>query len=88
MKNEAQITELTRKLNLGSHASHGVKAVLGKMPINMSDSRADSVLEELQSRYAATEEGQAEAAQSEGWIEDAPMCDAARRQYQLRNNRH
>jgi|GEM_PF-3445380 len=85
MKNEAQITQLTRKLGLGSHASHGVKAVLGKMPINMSDSRADSVLEELQSRFAATEDGQAEAAQSEGWIEDAPMCPAAGRQYQLRN---
>ena len=73
MKNEAQIASLTRKLNLGSHASHGVKAVLGKMPINMSDSRADAVLAELQSRYDATQE---EAAS--GWIEDMPMCAAYR----------
>lgn len=76
MKNESQITALTRKLGLGSHASHGVKAVLGKMPINMSDSRADSVLAELQSQYDASEEGQAEAAQSSGWAEDMPMCEA------------
>jgi hypothetical protein len=76
MKNEAQITALTRKLNLGSHASHGIKAVLGKMPISMSDSRADSVLAELQSRYDATEEGQEEA--PTGWIEDMPMCAAFR----------
>lgn len=86
MKNEAQITALTRKLNLGSHATHGIKAVLGKMPINMSDSRADSVLAELQSRYAATEEGQAEAAQAEGWAEDMPLAvsPAQLRQYRLR----
>ena len=75
MKNEAQITFLTRKLNLGSHASHGVKAVLGKMPINMSDSRADAVLAELQSRYDATQENE-EA--TSGWIEDMPMCAAYR----------
>lgn len=78
MKNEQQITELTRKLSLGSHASHGVKAVLGKMPINMSDSRADAVLAELQARYDATEEGQVEASNTP-WIEDMPMCEAARR---------
>ena len=71
MKNEAQIASLTRKLNLGSHASHGVKAVLGKMPINMSDSRADAVLAELQSRYDATQENDEAAS---GWIEDMPMC--------------
>ena len=47
----------------------------GKMPINMSDSRADSVLAELQSRYDATKEN-AEAAT--GWIEDMPMCAAFR----------
>lgn len=73
MKNEAKITELTRKLSIGSHASHGVKAVLGKMPINMSDSRADAVLAELQARYDATEEGQAEAAANQPWSEDAPL---------------
>jgi len=76
MKNEAQITDLTRKLNLGSRASDGIKAVLGKMPTSMSDSRADSVLAELQSRYDATEEGQEETAT--GWIEDMPMCAAFR----------
>ena len=78
MKNETQIASLTRKLGIGSHASHGVKAVLGKMPINMSDSRADAVLSELQSRYDATQEGQAAAVKSTGWIEDAPMCAAFR----------
>ena len=80
MKNESQIASLTRKLNLGSHASHGVKAVLGKMPINMSDSRADAVLSELRKRYAATDsgqdEGQAEESANQPWIEDAPMCPA------------
>jgi len=76
MKNESQIASLTRKLNLGSHASHGVKAILGKMPINMSDSRADAVLSELQKRYAATDEGQAEESANQPWIEDAPMCPA------------
>lgn len=83
-KTESQITALTRKLGLGSHAYHGIKAVLGKMPINMSDARAETVLAELQSRYDATEEGQAESSQSQGWIEDMPMCPAARRQYKLR----
>jgi hypothetical protein len=79
MKNESQIKALTQKLGLGSHASHGVKAVLGKMPINMSDSRADSVLAELQSRYDETEEGKEEiAAKSvQGWAEDMPMCAEA-----------
>jgi hypothetical protein len=74
MRHEAKITELIRKF------------VLGKMPINMSDARAEAVLAELQSRYDATEEGQTESAQSEGWIEDAPMCPAyaAKRSYQLR----
>lgn len=80
MKNEAKITDLTRKLGIGSHASHGVKAILGKMPINMSDARADAVLAQLQARYDATPEGQAEAeTKSQGpWIEDAPMCPAYR----------
>ncbi len=73
MKNESKIAALTRKLGLGSHASHGVKAVLGKMPINMSDSRADSVLEQLQAQYDATEEGQAEIAASQPWAEDMPL---------------
>lgn len=73
MKNETEIARLTRKLGLGSHASHGVKAVLGKMPINMSDSRADAVLATLKVRYAATGEGQAEIAASQVWDEDAPL---------------
>lgn len=84
MKHEAKIAELTRKLGLGSHASHGVKAILGKMPINMSDARAEQVRAALQNRYDETEEGQAEAAQSKGWAEDMPMCPAAVRQ--LRNS--
>lgn len=87
MKNESKIAYLSRKLGYGSHASHGVKAVLGKMPINMSDSRADSVLAELQSRYDATEEGEAAAQIAKGWIEDAPMCDAARRNLYARAGR-
>lgn len=75
MKHESQIATLTRKLGLGSHASHGVKAILGKMPINMSDARAESVLAALQARYDATPEGQAEAAAKSEchWGEDAPI---------------
>lgn len=73
MKNQTEITDLTRKLNLGTHATHGVKAVLGKMPINMSDSRADAVLAELQARYDATEDGQAESAANQPWAEDMPL---------------
>ncbi len=76
MKHEAQIAALTRKLGIGSHASHGVKAILGKMPINMSDSRAESVLSQLQARYDATPEGQSEVESQGAWIEDAPMCAA------------
>lgn len=81
MKNETQIATLARKLGLGSHASHGVKAILGKMPINMSDSRADQVLAALQERWAATPESHAadEAKSAAGWAEDMPMCDAYRR---------
>lgn len=74
MKNEAKIADLTRKLGYGSHASHGVKKVLGKMPINMSDARADQVLAELATRYAATDACQARvAAKQVSWGEDAPF---------------
>jgi hypothetical protein len=46
------IAALARQLGLGSHASHGVKAVLGKMPINMSKEKASQVIDELKSRLA------------------------------------
>lgn len=80
MKNEPQIAALTRKLGIGSHASHGVKSILGKMPINMSDARADQVLGALQAQYDATPEGQAEVeAKAQGpWIEDMPMAPGYR----------
>lgn len=71
MKNESKIAELTRKLHLGNHASHGVKAILGKMPINMNDARADQVLAALQEKYDATPEGQAATAPAE-WADDMP----------------
>lgn len=74
MKHESKIAELTKKLGIGSHASHGVKAVLGKVPINVSDARAEAVLAELQSRYDESEEGQAESEAAKGWAEDMPMC--------------
>jgi hypothetical protein len=79
---KTQIAELSRKLGYGNFASDGIKAVLGKHPINLSDSRAADVLVELKARYAKTPAGIAEAARNEaaGWIEDAPMhADFARK---------
>ena len=56
---KATIARLAGKLGLGG-VQQAIKSVLGKMPINMSASRADSVIAELQSRWEATEEYQAE----------------------------
>lgn len=49
------IEKLTRDLGLGTRADQGVKHVLGKMPINMSESRAASVISSLRSKYAASD---------------------------------
>ena len=51
---KSQIEYLTRQLNLGSRADQGIKHVLGKMPINMSASRATQVIDALQEELDAT----------------------------------
>jgi hypothetical protein len=53
------IVLLACKLGLGSHASHGIKSVLGKVPVSISGARADRVVRTLQERWDLTPEGQA-----------------------------
>lgn len=53
------IALLATKLGIGSHASHGIKAVLGKVPVSVSGARADKVVRTLQERWDVTPEGQA-----------------------------
>jgi hypothetical protein len=47
------IATLARQLNIGSHASHGIKAVLGKVPVNMTKEKASQVIDQLKSRLAS-----------------------------------
>lgn len=63
---EREIARLTRILGIGSHATHGIKAVLGKVPIKMSEGRAEQVIEELASRLPREE---TEAGKLEQWSE-------------------
>jgi len=51
----AQITKLTRLLGIGSRADQGIKHVLGKMPINMSSSRAQSVIDALEQEWEGSD---------------------------------
>jgi hypothetical protein len=48
---KARIESLTRKLGIGSRADQGIKHVIGKMPINMSASRAEQVIAALEAEY-------------------------------------
>lgn len=50
---KSTIERLTRKLNIGSRADQGIKHVIGKMPINMSESRANQVIDSLQAELDA-----------------------------------
>ena len=50
-----QIASLARKLGIGSRADQGIKHVLGKMPVNMSESRADQVIDELTEEWNSSE---------------------------------
>lgn len=52
---QKQIVELTRKLRIGSRADQGIKHVIGKMPINMSASRADAVIDALTDEWNASD---------------------------------
>ncbi len=45
---KSTIEKLTSELGLGSRADQGIKHVLGKIPINMSSSRANQVIESLE----------------------------------------
>lgn len=51
----SQIASLTRKLGIGSRVDQGIKHVLGKMPVNMSESRADKVIDELTEEWNSSE---------------------------------
>jgi hypothetical protein len=51
----AQIAKLTKSLGIGTRADQGIKHVLGKMPINMSVSRAQSVIDALTEEWNASE---------------------------------
>jgi hypothetical protein len=53
LSQKSRIERLTRELNLGSRADQGIKHVLGKMPVNMSESRANQVIDALQSEVDA-----------------------------------
>lgn len=55
---QATIEQLTQDLGIGSRVDQGIKHVLGKMPVKMSESRADRVIQELQEEWEASEEGQ------------------------------
>lgn len=50
---KSTIERLTRKLNIGLRADQGIKHVIGKMPINMSESRANQVIDSLQAELDA-----------------------------------
>ena len=52
---KSTIESLTRKLGLGSRVDQGIKHVLGKMPINISESRAYSVIDSLTEEWNASE---------------------------------
>lgn len=52
---QALIADLTRKLGIGSRADQGIKHVLGKMPVNMSASRAASVIDALTEEWDASD---------------------------------
>lgn len=47
------IESLTRQLGLGKYADDGIKAVLGKKPINMSQAKASEVIDALKAKLAA-----------------------------------
>lgn len=50
-----KIVELTRKLRIGTRVDQGIKRVIGKMPINMSASRADAVIDALTDEWNASD---------------------------------
>lgn len=66
-KQEATILNLTRKLNLGSRASDGIKSVYGKMPIGMNSAKADRVIDELTERYAPVKAEKAKTENDAYW---------------------
>ena len=47
---KSYIESLTRKLGLGKYADDGIKAVLGKKPINMTQAKASEVIDALKAR--------------------------------------
>jgi hypothetical protein len=47
------IASLTRQLGLGRFADDGIKAVLGRKPINMTQAKASEVIDALKARLAA-----------------------------------
>ena len=49
---KSYIESLTRQLGLGRFADDGIKAVLGKKPINMTQAKASEVIDELKKRIA------------------------------------
>lgn len=55
---KATIEKLTRNLGIGSRVDQGIKHVLGKMPINMSESRANQVIDALKAEWAPIAEQQ------------------------------
>lgn len=52
---KATIEKLTRALGIGSRVDQGIKHVLGKMPINMSESRAASIIDSLTEEWNASD---------------------------------
>jgi hypothetical protein len=46
------IASLTRQLGLGRFADDGIKAVLGKKPINMTQAKASEVIDALKAKLA------------------------------------
>ena len=66
-KQKNQIETLVIELEIGSRASDGIKHVLGKMPINMSGSRAATVIEALREELEAKEEAELESDDLDVW---------------------
>lgn len=52
----ATIEQLTRDLGIGSRADQGIKHVLGKMPVKMSESRAAKVIDALREEMGEDDE--------------------------------
>ena len=66
-RQKSQIEKLAAELDIGSRAADGIKHVLGKMPINMSDTRAASVIESLQDELDAKEESELDSDDIDVW---------------------